>query len=99
MVEQHPLARLAAQTKSERAAMYEHEGSQLAMTLPYGAASILTELYKKLMGLIIADKTGRLTFESAKEGLKDLTVWEEFLWDYLEVKDENNKQAKSSRDD
>lgn len=83
----HPLAELAVQTKLERAAKYEHEGSQVAMTLPYGASSILTELYKKLMALIVADKTGKLTLESAKEELKDLTVWEELLWDYLELKE------------
>jgi len=86
MVEQHPLAKLAAQTRIERSVQYEYEGVQVAMTLPYGASSILTELYKKLMGLIVADKTGKLTFESAKEGLKDLTVWEELLWDYLEAR-------------
>lgn len=82
----HPLAKLAAQTKLERSVQYEHEGVQVAMNMPYGASSLLTELYKKLMGLIIADKTGKLTLESAKEGLKDLTVWAELLWDYLEAK-------------
>jgi len=99
-LDMHPLAELAAQTKLEKSVTYEHEGSQVAMTMPYGASSLLTELYKKLMGLIIADKTDKLTLESAKEGLKDLTVWAELLWDYLEAKtDESNKQAESSRSD
>lgn len=80
----HPLAVLAAQVKEEKGRKYEHQGAQVAMSLPYGASSILTELYKKLMALIVADKAGTLTLESSKEELIDMTNWQQFLWDYLE---------------
>lgn len=83
----HALAALAAQVKAEKGRKYEHDGNQVAMSLPYGASSILTELYKKLMALIVADKAGTLTLESSKEELVDMTNWQQFLWDYLERRD------------
>lgn len=83
----HPLAALALKIKAEKGRKYEHSGEQVALSLPYGASSILTELYKKLMAMIVADKAGTLNLSVHQEELVDMTIWEQFLWDYLDKED------------
>jgi len=90
----HDLILETTKIQAEKDCSYNRGGVKRDDYWIYGNASIITELYRKVLNLVSLDKSDRLTFEKAKEILPDIINYSQFLWEYLE-KNEIRESSKT----